>query len=153
MENQYSKRIHFIDNCDNIHETKDTVLVCIDCSSIYTTKELFKQLSEKLKFPFIVTNWNGFIDFLWDLEQFKVINNSINNVYVYIYNIKNVLKNENYKEKKIFFEVLNNDYIVNEDDEQGKTNFPVNIQLYFNQDEEKYFIPTEPKIIWDSNDN
>lgn len=47
---------------------------------------------------------------------------------------------------------MNSDYIVSKDDEQGNLNFPVNIQLYFNKDEEKYFISTEPKVMWDSND-
>lgn len=152
MKKQYSNRVHFINSYNDIPKSESNMLINIDCSKVYTTKALFEQFSQLLEFPFVVTNWDGFSDFLWDLEQFKTKNADVKKINIYITNIKNVLKNERSYEKELFFLMLNQDYIVNENDEQGKTNFPVNIQLYFNKDEEKYFISTEPTMIWDSRD-
>lgn len=152
MMKQYSKRIHFISNISDIKIPSDTKLFQIDCKAIKTTKELFTTFSRILEFPtYFGNNWDAFNECFWDLEWIQDKYN-VSNVDIYLFNIKNLLDKENLHEKMIFFEIMNSDYVVNENDEQGKTNFPVNIQLYFNKDEEKYFLPTEPTMIWDSND-
>ncbi len=45
---------------------------------------------------------------------------------------------------------MNSDYSVSLADEQGKLNFPMNIQLFFNENEKQYVLQTPVTILWNS---
>lgn len=53
-------------------------------------------------------------------------------------------------EKKKFFGIINSDYFVAPNDEQGNLNFSMNIQLFFNNNEKKYIYSTDVTILWNS---
>lgn len=147
---QYSTRIHFISDEKEIPQSLDSKLIKIDCKNIYTKEELFNEFSKVLQFPsYFGKNWDAFDECFWDMEWIKD-KYHIKNLNIYIFNIEKLLCNEAILEKKKFFGIVNSDYIVTADDEQGNLNFPMNIQLFFNNDEKKYIYSTDITILWNS---
>ncbi|MCM1323357.1 MAG: barstar family protein [Acetobacter sp.] len=146
----YSKRIHFISSETEIPHDGNTKLIEIDCSNIRTTRELFSEFSNRLEFPsYFGHNWDAFSECFWDMEWIKD-KYSCNNLNIYFFNMENLLENAADNEKIIFFRIINSDYDIGENDYQGKLNFPINIQLFFNKKEKKFILPTEITILWNS---
>nr|DAJ86493.1 MAG TPA: barstar [Caudoviricetes sp.] len=150
MKKQYSNRIHFISNENDIPEFSNIRIFKIDCENIHTTNKLFETFSNILEFPaYFGQNWDAFNECLWDMEWIKD-KYKVSKIEIYIFNIQHLLDKENEQEKRIFFDIINQDYFVASDDEQGKLNFPMDIQLFFNESEKDYFILTPVTMLWNS---
>lgn len=147
---QYSTRISFISDDKEISQSLDAKLIKIDCKNISTKEDLFNKFSKTLQFPsYFGKNWDAFNECFWDMEWIKAKYHIIN-LNIYLFNIENLLCNESMLEKKKFFGIINSDYFVAPNDEQGNLNFSMNIQLFFNNNEKKYIYSTDVTILWNS---
>lgn len=146
----YSKRIVFVENEKDIELNDPVKFVKIDCSALFTKEAVFECFSQKLDFPFTVENWDGFNDFFWDADAGGNLRDNIKKLSIYIYNLKDLLKKSKH-DKRIFYSIINEDYVVNENDEQGKLNFPAEVYVYINKSDKPYVVETPVELIYSSN--
>ncbi len=146
----YSKRIVFVENEKDIELNNDVKFVKIDCSALFTKEAVFECFSQKLDFPFTVENWDGFNDFFWDADAGGNLRDNIKKLSIYIYNLKDLLRKSKH-DKRIFYSIINEDYVVDENDAQGKLNFPAEVYVYINKSDKPYVVETPVELIYSSN--
>ena len=143
----YSKRIHFVDGKQGIFD--NIKILDVDCRDVFTSNKLFETFARCLEFPkYFGWNWDAFDECFWDMEWIKD-KYRISDVGIYVFNIDNLLSEEEGK-RELFWRIMNSDYSVSLADEQGKLNFPMNIQLFFNENEKQYVLQTPVTILWNS---
>ena len=147
----FSRRIIFIKKEEDILLKDDVKFVKIDCSNLFTKDAVFKTFSQKLNFSFVVDNWDGFNDFFWDADSDGKLPYHIKKLYIYIYNLENLLKKERKRDRFIFYSIINEDYNVNAGDEIGNLNFPADIYIYIPEKDKKFIIDTPVEVIYSSN--
>lgn len=128
----------FINNINEINLSKDSILFEIDCKFCDTKENLFKYFSEQLEFPdYFGKNWDAFDECVHDLEWIKDKTNK-KIVYIYIYNLKELLINDTKQNKEIFLQIVNTDDIYIDE-----FNNPVEVHFVFNNLEKEFYMDIE----------
>lgn len=142
-----SRRIIFIENIKNFDiDFNIAEFVSIDCKLCETKEKLFDVFKHKLNFPnYFGNNWDAFDECIHDLEWLGKMS-----VYIYLKNLSNVLK-EAENDRKIFLEIINEDYFVDKNSEIDKLNFPVDIYFLVDFSNKYLFRDLNSVIIYGNN--
>jgi RNAse (barnase) inhibitor barstar len=103
-----SNNIRFINSIDEIAVDNDAVLFRIDGALCEAKANLFDVFAKELSFPpYFGRNWDAFDECLFDMEWIRVSLNK-HRIYIHIYNLNHVLKNEDdIMGKRVFYEIIN----------------------------------------------
>ncbi|MDL2295919.1 barstar family protein [Lachnospiraceae bacterium OttesenSCG-928-E19] len=127
--------LHFVDNISDLKMSDNSILFKLDAAHCDTKQNLFKYFALQLSFPYYFGhNWDAFNECIHDLEWIKDETGK-NKVYIYIYNLSELLKNDIDKNKETFFQIINT-----EDVYIDEFNNPVEINFVFNNKERQFYI-------------